>query len=608
MRKALTLIALAAGSLLGWSQSFTIDGKNYTVINDSTVEFTSPVSKTETEYVVPMTVVNDGKTYSVTRIGESAFSGFTNVEKITLPSTIKNFRSYAFKDCCKLKSLNIPAQLTTIGAQAFMNDSLLEVPAIPTSVKTINKEAFYNCGIKELTVPAGVNALGISFCQNAKKLEKVTFLNPFNIIPNQSFMGCSSLEVVILPKNLTQFGPHAFKGCSSLKSIDLPNTLVTIQDCAFQGCGLEKIVVPNSVKVMGASVFKNCRSLKEAKLSFKLTKIDTYTFDSCEVLNTLIIPLSVKSIESYAFRSSGLESMIVPKTVTTLGTRSFQFCTKLKSLVIESALTTLPSYLIEGCTSLENIILPPTLTKLNSYDFQDCAVKTLQLPAGITTIGSYCFIGSKIETLVLPKSTVSVSYGTFQSCKNLKTIYALNPTVVEAKLSTFNDTPTASATLFVPAAAVEAYKAADGWKGFGTIAALPAVKVNVTVSGNGTVEINGAAATTAELTAGDPLKLTLKPGAEDKVKSILVNDVDVTKDLVGNVYSVRYLIENTNVTVTFSGESGVEDLTDYVTVATEWYNLNGLKVKAPADPDGNIYIKVSTLSNGKVKTQKIINR
>jgi len=65
----------------------------------------------------------------------------------------------------------------------------------------------------------------------------------------------------------------------------------------------------------------------------------------------------------------------------------------------------------------------------------------------------------------------SIGYDAFYECSGLKYVYcyATNP---PSAYYSFENTPISSATLHVPAGSVDAYKAREPWKNFGTIVAI----------------------------------------------------------------------------------------------------------------------------------------
>ncbi len=61
---------------------------------------------------------------------------------------------------------------------------------------------------------------------------------------------------------------------------------------------------------------------------------------------------------------------------------------------------------------------------------------------------------------------------TFHYCRSLTDVYYLAEKVPETGMAAFSDTPVESATLHVPASAIDAYKTTSPWSDFGSIVPL----------------------------------------------------------------------------------------------------------------------------------------
>ncbi|MBQ8100599.1 MAG: leucine-rich repeat domain-containing protein, partial [Paludibacteraceae bacterium] len=95
--------------------------------------------------VIPETVTYNSKTYSVTSIGEYAFSNCTGLTSVTIPNSVRSIGSHAFFDCTGLTSVTIPNSVRNIGSHAFSDCTGLTSVTIPNSVTYIGSEAFYDC-------------------------------------------------------------------------------------------------------------------------------------------------------------------------------------------------------------------------------------------------------------------------------------------------------------------------------------------------------------------------------------------------------------------------------------------------------------------------------
>ena len=69
--------------------------------------------------IIPSSVEYDGKTYSVTSIGDHAFFNCRKVTSITIPNSVISIKESAFMYCTGLTSITIPNSVTDIGYRAF---------------------------------------------------------------------------------------------------------------------------------------------------------------------------------------------------------------------------------------------------------------------------------------------------------------------------------------------------------------------------------------------------------------------------------------------------------------------------------------------------------
>ena len=105
------------------AHAFEVDGMYYGINSDNTtVSVTSGPNKYRGDITIPNTVVYEGKTYTVSSIRSSAFSG-----------------------CDNLTSVKMGESITSIGSNAFSSSQSLRAVTIGKSVKTIGDFAFYGC-------------------------------------------------------------------------------------------------------------------------------------------------------------------------------------------------------------------------------------------------------------------------------------------------------------------------------------------------------------------------------------------------------------------------------------------------------------------------------
>ena len=105
--------------------------------------------------------------------------------------------------------------------------------------------------------------------------------------------------------------------------------------------------------VAGGSAYVN---YYDSKAYTSNDKLGNYVFYDCSGLTSLTIPSSVTSIGYYAFKGcSGLTSLTIPSSVTKIGYYAFKGCSGLTSLTIPSSVISISDYAFEGCSGLTSI-------------------------------------------------------------------------------------------------------------------------------------------------------------------------------------------------------------------------------------------------------------
>ena len=152
------------------AHDFVVDGIYYSITDatNNTVEVTyrgDSYSSYYNEYTgsvaIPENITFFGTTYSVTRIGSSAFNGCTGLTSIKIPNSVTSIGSSAFRGCSGLTSITIPNSVTSIGDYAFSSCTGLTSVTIPNRVTSIGDYAFYGCNrIEELYISRSIKSIG----------------------------------------------------------------------------------------------------------------------------------------------------------------------------------------------------------------------------------------------------------------------------------------------------------------------------------------------------------------------------------------------------------------------------------------------------------------
>ena len=232
LQPAETQSETSSGTAVSVGDPITVDEINYTVLTvpsggkNGEVEVGSNLYASG-DITIPATITGGENTYTVTSIGNYAFSVCFGLTSVDIPDSVTSIGNYAFSRCSGLTSVDIPDSVTSIGGYAFGGCSSLTEVTIPDSVTVIDSGTFIDCtDLTSVDIPDGVTSIG-----------------------NYAFSYCTDLTSVTIPGSVTSIGGEAFRGCDSLTRI------------TFEG------TVPN----LAYGPFYNCRAVQTVYLSDDLT-------------------------------------------------------------------------------------------------------------------------------------------------------------------------------------------------------------------------------------------------------------------------------------------------------------------------------------------------
>lgn len=224
-----------------------------------------------------------------------------------------------------------------------------------------------------------------------------------------------------------QIGSYAFEKNTTLTSVSIPETVTELEYLAFEDCtNLTAVTIPSGLTSAGSSngAFSGCSALTTVQFGSGLTSIPNALFEGTG-LKTITLPESVTSIGSWAFANCAkLEQVSFPAGLTSIGLSAFENCTALTAVTLPKRLTELGGAVFENCSALKSVWIPKSLTNNGLGDgFKGCTALTdIAFETGITKIADRQFDGSPIKSITIPGTVTTVGMGAFSDCANLTAI------------------------------------------------------------------------------------------------------------------------------------------------------------------------------------------
>lgn len=150
----------------------------------------------------------------VASINERCFKD-SNIESVTLPSSVTSIEQQAFYGCNNLKSINL-SNVKFIGTEAFTNCPSLTDNIDLSSVEMISERGFAGTYFKTMNLPKCTDIRDSAF--EDCTMQKIV-LNSAKNLGSNAFKNCKNLEMIYAPK-VKGFG--GCSGCTNLKTIFVP--------------------------------------------------------------------------------------------------------------------------------------------------------------------------------------------------------------------------------------------------------------------------------------------------------------------------------------------------------------------------------------------------
>ena len=284
-------------------------------------------------------------------------------------SNCDNLTSITVADCIDADTLILPSSVTTLGADTLdVTNLVFEDNSQMTSFNDHFNSYEYRLQSIDFGNNSKLTSIDQTYFNNSKNLTHIDFgdNSQLTTIEADTFATNTKLQSVDFGNNskITNIPKNAFKGITTLSNINFGqgSLLSRIFDSAFYGCtALTNIIIPASVNYIHGSAFNGCTALQSVafEANSQLIQIYSNAFAHCENLQTINLQACTKlnRIDSDTFHwCYKLQSIIIPDSVTYMGSSIFRECRELTTVTIPENVANIGRYCFEGCTKLTEIV------------------------------------------------------------------------------------------------------------------------------------------------------------------------------------------------------------------------------------------------------------
>ena len=403
------------------------------------------------------------------QIPDSAFSQLDSLENVQIPQGITRIGAYAFYKCTSLKSVVIPDGVTNVGSAAFQGCTSLSHVVIPESVvslidgsnyegpfmgctlltsagpigtgcdiefgwsQQIPSYAFYNCyQISYLQIPEGIEKIGsMLFGRYNSQFESAGPIGGgYDVefgwttsIPDGAFVNFTSLTYIQIPGTITKMGQYVFQSYLTNAGPDLTSAGPIGSNCDIEYGWTEFIP---------AYAFANIRGLEKVIIPEGIVSMGEGAFNNCPKLISagpqgsscnIEFGWSDKIPENAFAKATQLVSVNIPEPISVIGKAAFASCEKLSQVLLPDTLTGIQEKAFYYCSALQHIELPDSVSEIGKYAFSGSGLEQIDIPTDITKIDEATFSScSNLTHITIPDKVESIEKKAFSNCNSLKTV------------------------------------------------------------------------------------------------------------------------------------------------------------------------------------------
>ena len=317
-------------------------------------------------------------------------------------------------------TVTIGSKVTTINPYTFYHLPVKEI-IIPSNISCIKKYAFHLSSLERLTISEGDDALGIEGVTSGAGPFYNTPLSEINIYRSIEYQ-----DIYGKPNDNddTNGGVFSVKPVEGLAiSVTIGPKVTKILDFMFGEAPITSITIPGTVTSMGRNAFSKCE------------KLQTVTFQPSDTGTPLTFYGDNK--EEAPFYQAKLQALVLNRKLVEANENTsllyFIDHPELSSVTLGEQVDAIHDCMFTR-TGISSIEIPSSVTSIGSYAFLDCQSLTSVTIKGLVYIDEFAFrYNTKLETVNITGGVNGIGTDAFASCYALRT-FTMNETLSRGKI------------------------------------------------------------------------------------------------------------------------------------------------------------------------------
>ena len=328
---------------------------------------------------------------------------------------------------------------------------------IEPGVTSVADSAFQYCYASSVSLPNTLTSIGFNAFSDCLYLREVVIPEGVVEVDIQAVSFCFSLERLVLPASLSRLNGDSFTYNYYLEQFEISeqNPFFCVEDGVLFSKDRTKLVaypsgragsyqIPGGVQVIGEGTFISADCLEALTIPEGVTTIESWGLSGCNRLSELTLPDSLLEIQDYALGNICVDSLNIPKNVTSLGNCAFSHCsvnrftvdpenpilTAVDGVLFSKDMSTLIRFPANGASSYT---VPAGVTVLRENAFSDCyELSSVTLPDSLVSIESWAFsYCGNLRSVNIPQSVSYIGWYAFDGCEQLKSVTISRNCLVE---------------------------------------------------------------------------------------------------------------------------------------------------------------------------------